>query len=147
MRAALIGAGQIARQHLACLEGLPGVEIAAVCDLSPAAAECAAQRHGATAWFTDYATMLREVRPDVVHMTTPPTSHYKLSVDALEAGAHVIVEKPITTTLRSSTLWCASPPPSGARSLRTITISSIVGLARFCVASSLASSGRSSTLR
>jgi predicted dehydrogenase len=99
MRAALIGAGQIARQHLACLEGLPGVEIAAVCDLSPAAAECAAERHHAQAWFTDHATMLREARPDVVHVTTPPTSHFKLSLDALEAGAHVIVEKPITATL------------------------------------------------
>jgi len=99
MKAALIGAGQIARQHLACLERLPGVEIAAVSDLSPAAAECAAERHNAKAWFTDHATMLREVRPDVVHVTTPPNSHYRLCVDALESGAHVIVEKPMTTTL------------------------------------------------
>ena len=43
MKAALIGAGQIARQHLGCLQRLPGVEVAAVCDLSPATAECAAE--------------------------------------------------------------------------------------------------------
>ena len=35
MKAALIGAGQISRQHLACLKVLPGVELAAICDLSP----------------------------------------------------------------------------------------------------------------
>ena len=40
MRAALIGAGHIARQHLACLRELPGVELAGVCDLSRAMAEC-----------------------------------------------------------------------------------------------------------
>jgi predicted dehydrogenase len=41
--------------------------------------------------------MLKEVRPDVVHVTTPPSSHFALARDALEAGAHVIVEKPATT--------------------------------------------------
>ena len=99
LRAALIGAGQIARQHLTCLGQLPGVELAAVCDLSPAVAECAAERYGVRSWFTDYAAMLREVRPDVVHVTTPPTSHYRLALDALQQGAHVLVEKPATTTL------------------------------------------------
>jgi predicted dehydrogenase len=99
MKAALIGAGQIARQHLACLQTLSDVTIAAVCDLSPSVAECAAERHGVPAWFTDYRTMLREVRPDVVHVTTPPTSHFRLAMDSLEAGAHVVVEKPATATL------------------------------------------------
>jgi predicted dehydrogenase len=97
-RGVLIGAGQIARQHLACLETLPDVEIAAVCDLSPSVARAAAERHGARAWFTDYKKMLAEVRPDVVHVTTPPTSHFRLAMDALAADAHVIVEKPATVT-------------------------------------------------
>jgi predicted dehydrogenase len=99
LKAALVGAGQIARQHLTCLQGLTGVEIVAVCDLSPAVARSAAERHGARAWFTEYSRMLREAKPDVVHVTTPPTSHFRLATEALEAGAHVIVEKPATTTL------------------------------------------------
>jgi len=99
LKAALIGAGQIARQHLACLRTLPGVDLAAVCDLSPATAECAAERFGIRSWFTDYRAMLQEVRPDVVHVTTPPTPHYRVARDALEAGARVIIEKPATTTL------------------------------------------------
>lgn len=99
MKAALIGAGQIARQHLACLKVLPGVELAAICDLSPATAEAAAERYGIQAWFTDHGTMLEKARPDVVHVTTPPTSHFRLAMDSFDAGAHVIVEKPATSTL------------------------------------------------
>ena len=100
MKAALIGAGQIARQHLACLKVLPGVELAAICDLSPATAEAAAERYGIQAWFTDHRTMLEKARPDVVHVTPPPTSHFRLAMDSFEAGAHVIVEKPATSTFR-----------------------------------------------
>jgi predicted dehydrogenase len=99
MKAALIGAGQIARQHLACLRALPGVELAAVCDLSPATAEAAAKRYGVRAWFTDHRSMLDKAQPDVVHVTTPPTSHFRLCMDSFDAGAHVIVEKPATSTL------------------------------------------------
>jgi predicted dehydrogenase len=98
MKSALIGAGRIARQHLTCLQGLPDVAIAAVCDLSPAAAESAAERHGVPAWFTDHHKMLADVRPDVVHITTPAPSHYQLALDCVQAGAHIVVEKPITET-------------------------------------------------
>lgn len=98
MKAALIGAGQIARQHLACLKALPGVDLVAICDRSPATAEAAAERYGARAWFTDHRTMLEQARPDVVHVTTPPTSHFRLAMDSFDAGAHVIVEKPVTST-------------------------------------------------
>jgi predicted dehydrogenase len=98
VKAALIGAGQIARQHLTCLNTLPGVELAAICDLSPATAEAAAERYGIQAWFTDHRKMLEGVRPKVVHVTTPPTSHFQLAMDSLDANAHVIVEKPATST-------------------------------------------------
>jgi predicted dehydrogenase len=98
MRAVLIGAGQIARQHIACIKGLPEAELAAVCDLSPVRAEAIAERYGIPAWFCDHRAMLDKVRPDVVHVTTPPLSHFRLAMDALDAGAHVIVEKPVTAT-------------------------------------------------
>ena len=100
MKAALIGAGQIARQHLACLRALPDVELAAVCDLSPATAEATAERYGVGTWFTDHRTMLEKIQPDVVHVTTPPTSHFRLAMDSFDAGAHVVVEKPATSTLQ-----------------------------------------------
>jgi predicted dehydrogenase len=100
VKAALIGAGQIARQHLACLKALPDIELVAVCDLSPATAEAAAERYGIRDWFTDHRVMLDKARPDVVHVTTPPTSHFRLAMDSFDAAAHVIVEKPATSTFR-----------------------------------------------
>src|SRR5262245_12476922 len=96
MKAALIGTGQIAQQHLACLRELPEVTLTGVCDLSRAMAESTAERFGVAAWFTDHHAMLDEVRPDIVHITTPPGSHFRLAMDALAAGSHVIVEKPAT---------------------------------------------------
>ena len=96
IQSAVIGAGQVAQQHLACLSTLPGVQLAGVCDLSRSVAEAAAERFGIKAWFTDHARMLAEVRPDVVHITTPPASHFRLAQDCLNAGAHVFLEKPAT---------------------------------------------------
>ena len=95
MRAAVIGSGYIAREHLECLATLPGVETAAVCDLSPVLAESTAERYGIARWFTDHEKLLSEIEPDVVHVTTPPASHVRIAGDALRAGAHVLVEKPI----------------------------------------------------
>jgi predicted dehydrogenase len=96
MKAAVIGTGRIARQHLDCLRELPDVEIAAVCDLSPAVAEATAERYQASAWYTDTAIMFDEMQPDIVHVTTPPHTHYRLALSAIESGSHAIVEKPIT---------------------------------------------------
>jgi ornithine cyclodeaminase/alanine dehydrogenase-like protein (mu-crystallin family) len=132
VKAALIGAGQIARQHLACLKTLPGVDLAAICDLSPATAEAAAERYGIRSWFTDHRAMLEKVRPDVVHVTTPPTSHFGLAMDSVNAGAHV----------KNWRRWSGAPGMPAAISSRTIITFSTMPLRGFCGASSPANSGR-----
>ena len=99
LKAAIIGTGYIAREHLDALSALPGVEIVGVCDLSPTMAEATAEEFSAGGWYTSHADMLAEVRPDVVHVTTPPASHVPLARAALEAGAHVLVEKPIALSV------------------------------------------------
>jgi predicted dehydrogenase len=80
------------------LSALPEVEVVGVCDLSPALAEATAERFGVPTWYTDHRRLLDEIQPDVVHVTTPPTSHFGLAMAALDAGAHVVVEKPATVT-------------------------------------------------
>jgi predicted dehydrogenase len=95
----VIGAGQIAAEHLRCLAGVPQAEVVAVCDLSPALAEIAADRFGVPRWYTDHAELLAKECPDVVHVTTPPDSHFGISRDALVAGAHVLLEKPAAPSL------------------------------------------------
>jgi predicted dehydrogenase len=115
-RVALVGAGYIAREHLACLTELKNVEVVAICDRSPVMAEATADQFRVPDWFTDSAAMLAAVEPDVVHIATPPRSHVPLALEALEAGAHVFIEKPVATSaaeldkLRKSAdaqgLWC-----------------------------------------
>lgn len=97
--AALVGAGAVAKQHLACLTALDGVEVLGVSDLSPAVAEAAACRFGVPRHYTDHRAMLRDLSPDVVHVTTPPAAHRQVAMDALAAGAHVIVEKPMVADM------------------------------------------------
>src|SRR5436305_15095530 len=95
--AAVVGAGTVAKQHLQWLAEMEGAELVAVCDLSPAVAESAAERFGVPAHYTDHRELLAALSPDVVHVTTPPAAHLAIATDALESGAHVIVEKPIVT--------------------------------------------------
>ena len=96
LRAAVIGAGHIAKQHLGAVAATPGVEAVGVCDLSPIMAESTADRFGIGHWFTDFREMLDQQQPDVVHITTPPSSHYHLARECLLADCHLLVEKPIT---------------------------------------------------
>jgi predicted dehydrogenase len=97
VKAAIIGAGAIAQQHIAALQWL-GCESIVVCDRSRAIAEATSERFSLRNWYTDYEHMLDVARPDVVHVTTPPDSHVSLARTALESGAHVVVEKPIAVT-------------------------------------------------
>lgn len=96
MKAAIIGAGEISAEHLKFLSASDQAQLVAVCDLSPITGQYAAERFGAPASFTDHRLMLKETQPQVVHVLTPATTHVQLSIDAMEAGAHVICEKPIT---------------------------------------------------
>ncbi len=98
LRIAIIGCGAISQEHLDYVATSPLAELVGVCDLSPAAAEYTAQRYRAKAFFTDHRHMLSATSPDVVHVLTPPLSHGFLVAEALNAGAHVICEKPLALT-------------------------------------------------
>ena len=78
-------------------------------------AEFAADRYGADGWFTDHRRMLSEARPDIVHITTPPASHFRLAQDSLNAGAHVFIEKPATVHLHEFTALRALAEEKGRR--------------------------------
>jgi len=82
--------------HAEKYASLPDCELVAVVDINEAAAKEVAEKHGATA-LTDYQSLLGEV--DAVSIVVPTTLHHKVSRDFLNAGAHVLVEKPITVTV------------------------------------------------
>lgn len=98
LRVALVGCGRISVYHVAALTALRHVEIVAVCDLDEKAAREAATRHGIRGCYTDAETMLRETRPDVVHLLTPPGSHLALARLVAKHGAHLYIEKPFAAS-------------------------------------------------
>lgn len=99
MKVAIVGCGQIADAHIQEVKKIPGVEVAAVCDLNIHMAEQTAIRFGISGIYTSIDTMLKEVRPAVVHVTTPPKSHFPLAKTVLKYGAHAYIEKPFTVNL------------------------------------------------
>ncbi len=106
LRAAVVGSGAISKEHLTFLSGrsravgdvADRIELAAVCDLSPVAADYGATEFGAGRAYTDLNDMLDAEELDVIHILTPPASHVPLATLSLEAGANVICEKPITSS-------------------------------------------------
>jgi predicted dehydrogenase len=94
IRSTIVGLGGISFEHLEKLGRLPDVEVAGVCDLSPTLVDAVAERFGVAGRYTSYEEMLAELEPDSVHVLTPPQTHSRLVLGALDAGAHVLVEKP-----------------------------------------------------
>ena len=101
IRIGIVGCGGIANgKHLPSLRKLKDVEIVAFCDLVPERAREAAARYGAegAATYEDYRKLLEDKTIDVVHVCTPNDSHAEITVAALEAGKHVMCEKPMAKT-------------------------------------------------
>jgi predicted dehydrogenase len=97
LKVAIVGCGKIADGHVEEIQKMPELaRVVAVCDLEPLMAEQLASRYGIARHGADFDRLLAEERPDVVHITTPPASHLPLALKAIEAGAHVYVEKPFT---------------------------------------------------
>ena len=96
LRIGIVGCGKIAEAHAEAIKHTPEAELVATCDLEILMARQLAERFAAKAFYDDLARMLTEVKPEVVHITTPPQSHYIIARTCLEAGCHVLVEKPFT---------------------------------------------------
>jgi predicted dehydrogenase len=96
LKVAIVGCGKIADAHASQIQRISGCEIVGVCDTEPLMAKQLAERFQVKKEFTDLAKLLDEARPDVVQITTPPESHFKIAAVCLERGCHVYVEKPFT---------------------------------------------------
>jgi predicted dehydrogenase len=95
VRLAVIGVGNIGNLHLMNIPQLDKVELAAVCDIKPERAQAASATWGCPA-YTDSQTLLNDRVCDAVLIATPHYDHTTIGIAALEAGYHVLVEKPIS---------------------------------------------------
>jgi len=96
LKVAIVGCGKIADAHAAHILRVGGCEIVGVCDREPLMARQLYDRFPVKRYFTDVAELVGEVRPDVIHITTPPESHFDIARFCLERECHVYVEKPFT---------------------------------------------------
>jgi predicted dehydrogenase len=100
LRYGVIGAGVVAPLHLQAIAALDDVELVGISADDRELAMARAQGAGCP-WFVDNRDLLA-LAPDVVVVCTPHPSHPLLAIEALEAGAHVLVEKPITVEAREA---------------------------------------------
>jgi predicted dehydrogenase len=113
LRFAIIGgAAGIALTHLQALAKLPGAQIVGLADIAAERVVARAEEIGCPS-FTDHREMLEAVRPDVVVVTTPHPLHARLAIDALDAGAHVLVEKPIAVEVAEADAMVAAADRAG----------------------------------
>lgn len=99
-RVALIGTGAIAFYHMQALNELKErAEIVAAVDTVQEKGEAFCVQNAIPSFYTDATEMLERVRPDLVHIATPPHTHHALIIQALESGATVLCEKPLCLAL------------------------------------------------
>jgi predicted dehydrogenase len=96
LRAGVVGIGYLGRFHARKYAALPGVELTALVDIDPGRAQAMAAECGGQV-FDDHRRMIGQV--DVASVVVPTGAHYAVSADLLNAGIHVLVEKPMTATL------------------------------------------------
>jgi predicted dehydrogenase len=96
IRAAIVGCGKVADKHALQVARIAGAKLVAVCDVEPLMTQQMAERFGVERQFTDVRQMIDEMQPDVVHITTPPQTHFELGRICLLAGCHAYIEKPFT---------------------------------------------------
>ena len=96
LKVAIVGCGKIADSHAEQLQHISGCEMVGVCDQEELMAKQLYERFPIKAFFSNVEELLEKARPDVMHITTPPQSHFELGQLCLERGCHIYVEKPFT---------------------------------------------------
>jgi UDP-N-acetyl-2-amino-2-deoxyglucuronate dehydrogenase len=114
LRVAVVGCGDISALHLDAIAGSELAALVAVCDTDTERLTAASVATGVPG-FDDLATLLQDVRPDVVHITTPHATHADLAIAALDAGVHVVLEKPLAHDRAAAARLIAAAERSTAR--------------------------------
>jgi predicted dehydrogenase len=115
LKVAIVGCGKIADDHCSQIQRIKGCEIVGVCDREPLMARQLSERFPVKEHFSDLTKMLSQAQPDVVHVCTPPESHFAIAEKCLEAGCHVYVEKPFALCLDEARTMIGSAMGKGLK--------------------------------
>lgn len=101
LTAAVIGLGIMGRSHARVYNLLPSTELVAIADIDPQALKQVIREYGVHG-YESYYDLLEQERPDVVSVVVPTCLHRQVTIDALESGSNVLVEKPIAGTIKEA---------------------------------------------
>jgi len=116
LRAGIVGCGGIANgKHMPNMKKTGKFDIVAFCDIIETKATAAAAEYGTkdAKVYTDYKKLLEDKTIDVVYVLTPNKSHSFISIDAMEAGKHVMCEKPMAKTYKEAKEMCETAKRTG----------------------------------
>jgi len=113
LRTALVGTGKVAHLHAAALGTVPESEFVAVCGRPTPRLGAFAEKFGVRA-FTDVGEMIREAGVQAVIICTPHPAHAAPAIAAARAGVHVLIEKPMASTLADCDAMIAAADAGGA---------------------------------
>jgi predicted dehydrogenase len=132
LRIGIIGSGGIAQGcHMRGYASMPDLcEMVAVCDVNPDTAKAAAEKYGVEKTYTDYGQMIANEGLDAVSVATPNAYHMQPTIDALQAGLHVICEKPLAMNADEARQMCAVTRDTG-KILQVALQQRFTGSARF----------------
>jgi len=102
VRIGVIGTGSISEMHLKSYKGNPHADLVAICDVNEERARQVADKYGATKVYTDYRQLVADAEIDAVSVCTWNNTHAPISIAALQAGKHVLVEKPLCHTMEEA---------------------------------------------
>jgi predicted dehydrogenase len=114
IKTAIFGTGFMGRVHLEAVRRVESVQAAAIAGRNEAAARKLGEAFSVPA-VTDYREVLRDPAIEAVHICTPNAQHFSMAKEALEAGKHVICEKPLTTTVAEAEELVALAARQGVR--------------------------------
>src|SRR5262249_55601678 len=117
LKVAIIGCGKVADDHASHIRRLSGSKLVGFCDNELLMAQQMQDRYGGVPAFDDVARLLADAKPDVVHITTPPLSHFDLARRCLMDGCHVYVEKPFTVTAGEAAELLATASAAGLKAI------------------------------
>src|SRR6516165_969060 len=99
LKTAVLGTGFVGRVHLEGISGTGGVKLYAIGEPEVKKAELLAAEFGAEKVEADYHRLLEDPNVDAVHICTPNALHFPMAKDALQAGKHVLCEKPLAVSV------------------------------------------------
>src|SRR6266480_2550895 len=115
IKSAIFGTGFMGRVHLEGVRRTASVEAVAIAGRNADAARQLGAGFSIPTTTTDYREILRDPAIDAVHICTPNAQHFSMAKDALQAGKHVICEKPLTTTVAEAEELVALAAKKGVR--------------------------------